>query len=119
QKQRNLDLSPLLNSHPAAEGKPQTCQVERNQPFDKGLLAEKMIDDMIVPIRQGQGGTFSYQVGNCDRSIGARISGEIAQVWGNLGMSDSPIKLHLAGTAGQSLGVWNAGGLHIDRKSVV
>ncbi len=114
QKQRNLDLSPLLNSHPAAEGKPQTCQVERNQPFDKGLLAEKMIDDMIVPIRQGQGGTFSYQVGNCDRSIGARISGEIAQVWGNLGMSDSPIKLHLAGTAGQSLGVWNAGGLNIE-----
>lgn len=113
-KQRHLDLSPLLFSHPAAEGKPQTCQVERNEPFDKGLLAEQMIADMLPAIRQGTGGEFSYRVGNCDRSIGARISGEIAQVWGNLGMSGMPIKLHLTGTAGQSLGVWNAGGLNIE-----
>lgn len=113
-KQRNLDLSPLLFSHPASVGKSQTCQVERNTPFDKGLLAEQMITDMIKPIRQGTGGDFSYHIGNCDRSIGARISGEIARVWGNLGMSDKPIRLHLTGTAGQSLGVWNAGGLNIE-----
>ncbi|WP_230660834.1 glutamate synthase large subunit [Psychrobacter sp. I-STPA10] len=114
EKQRQLDLSPLLFSHPAAKDKPQTCQVERNEPFDKGLLAEKMIEDMITTIRQGSGGEFSYRIGNCDRSIGARISGEIAEVWGNLGMVEKPIKLHLEGTAGQSLGVWNAGGLNIE-----
>ncbi|MGM8900337.1 glutamate synthase-related protein, partial [Psychrobacter sp. 1Y4] len=113
-KQRHLDLTPLLFSHPASVGKAQTCQVERNEPFDKGLLAEQMISDMLVNIRQGSGGNYSYFVGNCDRSIGARISGEIAQVWGNLGMSDMPIKLRLTGTAGQSLGVWNAGGLNIE-----
>ena len=113
-KQRHLDLSPLLFSHPASAGKAQTCQVERNEPFDKGLLAERMISDMLLNIRQGNGGDYSYYVGNCDRSVGARISGEIAQVWGNLGMSDKPITLHLTGTAGQSLGVWNAGGLHIE-----
>jgi len=113
-KQRHLDLTPLLFSHPAAEGKAQTCQVTRNEPFDKGLLAEQMISDMLLSIRQGTGGEYSYYVGNCDRSIGARISGEIAQLWGNLGMSDMPIKLHLTGTAGQSLGVWNAGGLNIE-----
>lgn len=113
-KQRHLDLSPLLFSHPAASGKPQTCQVERNAPFDKGLLAEQMINDMLLNIRQGLGGDYSYSVGNCDRSIGARISGEIAELWGNLGMSDMPINLHLTGTAGQSLGVWNAGGLNIE-----
>nr|WP_305080050.1 hypothetical protein [Psychrobacter sp. JCM 18900] len=69
---------------------------------------------MLVNIRKGAGGDYSYFVGNCDRSIGARISGEIALVWGNLGMSDMPIKLRLTGTAGQSLGVWNAGGLNIE-----
>ncbi|WP_227431320.1 glutamate synthase large subunit [Psychrobacter sp. I-STPA6b] len=114
EKQKQLDLSPLLYSHPAAQGRPQTCQVERNEPFDKGLLAERMVEDMLADIRQGNGGEFSYRIGNCDRSIGARISGEIAQVWGNVGMSDKPIKLHLTGTAGQSLGVWNAGGLNIE-----
>jgi glutamate synthase (NADPH/NADH) large chain len=59
------------------------------------------------------GGYFSYDSCNCDRSIGARLSGEIAKRHGNLGMSDAPVTLQLTGTAGQSLGVWNAGGLHI------
>ena len=113
-KQRHLDLTPLLFSHPASLNMPQTCQVARNEPFDKGLLAERMIGDMLMTIRQGSGGDYSYHVGNCDRSVGARISGEIAAQWGNMGMSDMPINLHLTGTAGQSLGVWNAGGLNIE-----
>ncbi|WP_019519168.1 glutamate synthase large subunit [Faucicola boevrei] len=113
-KQNHLDLSPLLFSHTKADGKPQTCQVAKNDPFDKGLLAEDMVNDMMATIRAGTGGDFSYRIGNCDRSIGARISGEIAQIYGNLGMSGSPINLHLTGTAGQSLGVWNAGGLNIE-----
>ncbi len=113
-KQQHLNLQPLLFSHPIADGKPQTCQVDKNEPFDKGLLAEEMVSDMMETIRSGSGGDFSYRIGNCDRSIGARISGEIAQIYGNLGMSGSPINLHLTGTAGQSLGVWNAGGLNIE-----
>ena len=112
-KHAHLDLTPLLQSHPAAEGKAQYCQVQGNAPFDKGLLAERMVADMLPAIESGQGGEFSYRVGNCDRSIGARLSGEIAKRFGNIGMEESPVTLKLEGTAGQSLGVWNAGGLHI------
>ncbi len=112
-KHAHLDLRPLLQSHPAAEGKAQYCQVQGNAPHDKGILAEQMVTDMLPAIESGNGGIFSYRVGNCDRSIGARLSGEIARRYGNLGMEESPVMLHLEGTAGQSLGVWNAGGLHI------
>ncbi|MDO4222667.1 MAG: glutamate synthase large subunit [Acinetobacter sp.] len=113
EKHQHLDLTPLLASHPAADGKPQYCEVEGNVPFDKGELAEKMFNDMKMEIEHKTGGEFSYRVGNCDRSIGARLSGEIAKRHGDLGMSNNPIVLKLTGTAGQSLGVWNAGGLHI------
>lgn len=113
-KQQHLDLTPLLFTHSKGDGTPQTCQVARNEPFDKGLLAEQMVADMIDTIREGKGGDFSYRIGNCDRSIGARISGEIAAIHGNNGMASAPINLHLTGTAGQSLGVWNAGGLNIE-----
>ena len=113
-KQQHLDLSPLLFTHSKADGKPQTCQVARNEPFDKGLLAEQMVLDMMPTIKAAKGGDFSYRIGNCDRSIGARISGEIAAIHGNNGMASAPINLHLTGTAGQSLGVWNAGGLNIE-----
>ena len=112
-KQQHLNLAPLLFTHSKGDGKPQTCQVERNEPFDKGLLAEQMVIDMMDTIESAKGGDFSYRIGNCDRSIGARISGEIAALHGNNGMASAPINLHLTGTAGQSLGVWNAGGLNI------
>ena len=40
-------------------------------------------------------------------------SGYIAQNFGNYNMSDTPINLFFKGTAGQSFGVWNAGGLNL------
>ncbi|ESK39312.1 hypothetical protein P256_01430 [Acinetobacter nectaris CIP 110549] len=113
QKHAHLDLSPLLQSHAFAEGKAQYCQVEGNAPFDKGILAEKMVSEILPAIESSSGGEYAFKVGNCDRSIGARLSGEIARRHGNLNMEKTPVVVNLKGTAGQSLGVWNAGGLHI------
>jgi glutamate synthase (NADPH/NADH) large chain len=112
-KQRHLDLSRILHTDALLDSKPQTCQVERNNPFDCAALAEQMVSDILPSIESKSGGTFAYTITNCDRTIGARLSGEIARRHGNLGMSNAPIKLMLTGVAGQSLGAWNAGGLHI------
>lgn len=112
-KQGNLDLSPLLASAHIPADKPQFCQVPKNPPFDEGLLAEKMVEMAKDAIAGKTGGEFELNIGNCDRSIGARISGEIARVHGNQGMNDAPITFRFKGTAGQSFGVWNAGGLHL------
>lgn len=112
-KQKNLDLSPILSDGGVSEDKPHTCQVKRNAPFDRGELAERMVADTLSAIENKSGGTFQYEVTNCDRSIGARLSGEIAKRYGNQGMADAPITFRLYGTAGQSFGVWNAGGLNL------
>ena len=112
-KQQHLQLSPLLEVRPELEGKPQSCSQPKNNPLDKGLLAEKMVEQALPFIESQSGGTFDFNVSNCDRSIGARLSGEIAKRFGNTGMAKSPIRLNLKGVAGQSLGVWNAGGLEI------
>ncbi|MFN4263795.1 MAG: glutamate synthase large subunit [Thioalkalivibrionaceae bacterium] len=110
-KQTSLDLSAL--THAATNDAPQLCLQPRNPPFDQGLLAERMVADMINAIENKTGGEFSYTIQNTDRSIGARVSGEIAKRHGNLGMANAPITVRLTGTAGQSLGVWNAGGLDL------
>ena len=112
-KQSELDLSPLLHTDELLESKPQLCEVIRNEPFDQGALAENMVEEMIGAIETKAGGEFSFKITNCDRSIGARVSGEIAKRWGNKGMNWAPITVKLAGVAGQSLGVWNAGGLNL------
>jgi glutamate synthase (NADPH/NADH) large chain len=112
-KQINLDLSPILYKSPEAEGQPEFCHVESNPPFDKGEKAEAMVAATLSAIEAKSGGEFDFVVTNCDRSIGARLSGEIATRYGNDGMATNPITLNLTGTAGQSFGVWNAGGLHM------
>jgi len=113
EKQRKLDLSPMLYTDALLDSKPQFCQSERNEPFDKGLLAEDMVATVLPAIDAKLGGEFTFHITNCDRSVGARISGEIAKRHGNQGMADKPITLKLTGIAGQSFGVWNAGGLNM------
>ena len=112
-KQRKLDLAPLLSTAGVAADKPQYCVEPHNEPYDKAELAEQMVVDMKEAIANKSGGFFEYDVRNIHRSIGARISGEIARNHGNYGMSESPLCLQLTGSAGQSFGVWNAGGLEM------
>ena len=112
-RQRNLDLTPILENDQIPAEKPQFCQVEKNTPFDPGKKAEQMVADMLPTIQDRKGGTFEYRITNCDRSIAARVAGEIAQLHGSQGMGDSPIQVNLTGTAGQSFGVWNVAGLHL------
>ena len=112
-KHGHLDLTPILSDAGLLLEQPQFCIAPRNEPFDKGELAEQMVRDALPAITARTGGEFRYEVRNVHRSIGARLSGEIARRYGDLGMDHAPITLRLTGTAGQSFGVWNAGGLHL------
>jgi len=112
-KQRKLDLRPLLSDAGLVSDRSHICREPSNAPFDKGELAERMLADMLPAITRQAGGEWHYEVKNFNRSIGARISGEIARHWGNYGMTEAPLVVHLTGSIGQSFGVWNAGGLHL------
>jgi glutamate synthase (NADPH/NADH) large chain len=115
-RQARLNLTPLLNDGGLSKDLPQYCVEPRNTPFDKGELAEQMVVDCRDAIKNRSGGTYSYHLKNIHRSIGARLSGEIALQHGDTGMGDNPVILNLTGTAGQSFGVWNASGLHMNLK---
>ena len=111
--QRNLNLEPLLADGDLEPLLPQFCQVDRNPPLDQAEFSEQIVQDCLPAIRHKSGGEFSYTIQNTHRSIGARLSGEIARQHGNHDMQYHPITLRFTGTAGQSFGVWNAGGLNM------
>jgi len=112
-KQRNLDLSPLLSQAGIDPSQPHTVQVNNNQPYDPGTMNQLMLAQMEDAIIHSKGGEFKFDLTNCDRSVGARVSGAIAKIHGNHGMSEHPLEVHLKGIAGLSFGVWNAGGLNM------
>ena len=111
-KQQKLDLSPIIAPVIAADDTA-LHQTEENNPFDEGELNQKMLAAARNAVAHTSGGEFRFTIQNTDRSVGATLSGEIARHHGDQGMSIAPITMHLSGTAGQSFGVWNAGGLNL------
>ena len=66
-------------------------------------------------IKKGQGGSFTFKIRNTHRSIGAKLSGEIARKFGVDGFPETLI-LNFTGTAGQSFGCWNSKGQEMKLK---
>jgi glutamate synthase domain-containing protein 3 len=56
---------------------------------------------------------LSYQIRNVDRTIGARLSGEITARHGSDGLPESTIVVRFEGTAGQSFGAWLCRGVDL------
>ena len=107
---RGVDLSKMITR---AHGGPAHVVQERNDrpgsPLDDGILEEigSVIED---------GGTFrgSYEILNRDRTVGGRISGRIAQVHGDAGLTHGSIDLLFRGSAGQSFGAWLINGVRLN-----
>ena len=113
ERQSRLDLGPIISSDGLAKDGPQFCTDLRNKPFDQGELAERMVAEALPAIEAMTGGRYEFAIENFNRSIGARLSGEIARRHGNHGMQDAPLDIALRGTAGQSFGAWNVSGLNL------
>jgi glutamate synthase (NADPH/NADH) large chain len=112
-RQKNLDLSRIISDGGVNPAMPHTCEVERNDPYDAGGLNSEMQQVATGAIEGKLGGQWQFKITNCDRSVGARTSGIIARHHGDHGMKDKPITFGFIGHAGQSFGVWNAGGQHL------
>ena len=112
-RQRQLDLAPIVSNEGLLPDSPRFCLDERNVPIDKGELAEEMVAATLPAIESLSGGDFEFHIKNFNRSIGARLSGEIARRHGNEGMKDAPLNIRLDGTAGQSFGAFNVSGVNM------
>ena len=105
-----VDLSRLLAGASADAGH---CAAQRLYESPDSLATQ--MDGLLADaIAKKAGGEQRFLIHNTDRSIGTRLSGAIARAHGNHGMADAPINLHFRGTAGQSFGAFNAGGLNLE-----
>lgn len=111
-KQSRLDLSSLLANAQPLPGKAVYC-TENNPPFDQGVLNQTLLNTVLPAVETKNQSSFYFDIHNTDRSVGASLSGAIARKHGNQGLISDPIHLHFTGTAGQSFGVWNAGGVEL------
>ncbi|MFC4727464.1 glutamate synthase large subunit [Coralloluteibacterium thermophilus] len=105
-----IDLSALLADVGAG---PRTVAQPRNPPWDRGALNATLLERLGEAIEAGRSAEVALPIANQDRAVGARVSGAIAARWGDAGAEGATWTVRLTGAAGQSFGVWNAGGLHL------
>ena len=56
--------------------------------------------------------SLEYRIVNTDRSVGAMLSGRIAELYGGEGLPENTLEVRFRGSAGQSFGAFLARGVH-------
>jgi glutamate synthase domain-containing protein 2/glutamate synthase domain-containing protein 1/glutamate synthase domain-containing protein 3 len=84
----------------------------RNDKPDKPL-DDTILQDVKDALRSKTPLVRSYRIRNIHRSIGAKLSGEIAYLYGDHGLPPHTIELHCTGSAGQSFGAFLVRGVRM------
>ncbi len=108
-----LDLSPLLYV-------PDTGSARRNVLPRNDMPAEQTVGDRIVeqvlaslqanpaaPVR------LAHKIRNSQRTVGARLAGQLALRYGDAGLPDGQVHITFDGAAGQSFGAFGINGLNL------
>jgi len=112
-KARGLDYSRLLKK-PAV--RPEVA-LHNCESQDHGL--GKALDLEIIrraepALQRGEPVTIELAVKNYNRTVGAMLSGRVAERYGHAGLPDDTIHIKAKGTGGQSWGAWVAKGVTIE-----
>ncbi len=112
-KARGLDYSRIL-SRPRVgpEVATRNCQTQ-----DHGL--EQALDHQLIAaaapaLERREAVRIEHEIHNYNRSVGAMLSGRVAERYGHAGLPDDSIHIRLKGTAGQSFGAWLARGVTLE-----
>jgi glutamate synthase (ferredoxin) len=77
------------------------------------LPEASLLDDALPLLERGHGVLLHAPISNRDRTVGARLAGEIAWRWGDAGLPKGSITCHYTGSAGQSFGAFCVPGLRL------
>jgi glutamate synthase (NADPH/NADH) large chain len=112
-KAQGVDLSRILHQVTPRPGVA-THHCESQGHALGSALDHEFIKASLPSIEHGQPVLVERTVRNVDRTVGAMLSGEVARRYGHDGLPEDTIRLHLTGTAGQSLGAFLARGVSIE-----
>jgi glutamate synthase (ferredoxin) len=113
-KQANLDLSKILRDPDESFTKARRSEGLHNDRYEEDVpLDETIWLDAFDSIEKGTPLRKTYVITNQERTVGARLSGEIARKHGGEGLPASTLQLSFKGVAGQAFGAFNNRGMHL------
>jgi len=112
-KAAGVDLSRILHMPIPAPG----VAVHHCEAQDHGLdraLDNKLIEQAKPALDRGEPVRIETAIKNVNRSVGAMLSGRVAERYGHTGLPEDSIHVKLKGIAGQSFGAWLAHGVTLE-----
>ena len=107
---KKFDFSSILHKEEGVN----THQQRFNPPFDDNKFEKELLKNAMNAIQHPEHPIkIESEISNLNRSFGARISGEIAQYYGDEGLKPDTIKINLNGIAGQAFGAFLINGVSI------
>jgi glutamate synthase (NADPH/NADH) large chain len=109
-KAKGIDLSTILYSPALPSRVARRCVQAQDHGLQDALdhkiiAASRAAIDTLIPLE------INLPVRNIHRAVGSMLSGEIARKYGSVGLPDDTIRIHLTGSAGQSLGAFLTNGV--------
>ncbi len=105
-----LDLAPVLAK--TGSGPTRWQGVRNDRPEEHPLLDESWVEPAMVAVREGKPFVHSSNVVNEDRSLGARLAGEISLLTAQQDVNVD-VTFNLKGVAGQSFGAFAVTGMKL------
>jgi glutamate synthase (NADPH/NADH) large chain len=112
-KAHGLDYSRILHKPEAGPDIALYKTAAQDHGLDKALDNE-LIKQAQPALESGQAVNIDLPVRNTNRTVGAMLSGEVAQRYGHAGLPEDTISITLRGTAGQSFGAFVAHGVSLE-----
>lgn len=111
-KAATLDLAEILASADPTGTSPRYHLQERNDRVDTPL-DDQILQDAESAIANKEPIQLSYPIRNTHRTVGAKLSGEIAFRYGDTPLPKETIRCYFTGSAGQSFGAFCISGIQL------
>ncbi len=111
-KAKGLDYSRILHMPNVPDTAVYNCETQ-----DHGLdraLDNRLMEQARPALERGEPVKIETPIMNVNRSVGAMLSGRVAERYGHEGLPEDSIHIKLNGVAGQSFGTWLAHGVTLE-----
>jgi glutamate synthase (ferredoxin) len=108
-----MDLSPLLFVPDTGSARRRVLP-NNELPAESNHVGDRIVEQVLASLRANPGAPvrLAHKIRNTQRTVGARLAGQLALRYGDAGLPDGQVQITLTGSGGQSFGAFNINGLH-------
>jgi glutamate synthase (ferredoxin) len=108
-----MDLSPLL--YVPDTGSARRRVLPKNELPEENHVGDRIVEQVLASLRANPGAPvrLAHKIDNTQRTVGARLSGQLALRYGDAGLTAGQVQITFTGSAGQSFGAFGLNGLHL------